>query len=115
MLTAGGFEDLLRALGPVAIVAMDGDQVATLADTSRVALGFDFRNASADETSNETACGTHGASAGQRCHDRPSGNQRADAGDRQRSNADEPPEDATRGSPGASTCCGAFGRLGVDF
>src|SRR4029079_16871545 len=50
---AGGFQDLLCALDPLAVVAVDRDQVPALADASGVSLRLDLRDPRANQTADQ--------------------------------------------------------------
>src|SRR5687767_680271 len=70
VLAASRLEDLLRLLGPLAVVTVDRQEVRALAHAPGIALRFHLRDASADQAANETASGSGSTSAGQCSHNR---------------------------------------------
>src|SRR5262245_14320030 len=98
---AGRFEDFLRALGPLAIVAVHRDEIRAFADPPGIAFRFDLGDAGADQSSDETTGRARGASAGERRDDRSGRDERADSGNGDRADADQPTQYAADRRTGA--------------
>jgi len=112
---AGSAEDLLRAIGPLPIVAVDRTQNVPAADAAYVPLGLDFGHSDADERANQSACGPARAHACERGHYRPRCQQRSDPWNRQQAHTRKPAEHAADCTARHRAGDAALGRLAVHF
>jgi len=72
-----------------------------------------LRNPDTNERADQAPCCARRAYAGQRRHDGPRGDERTNAGDGERADADQPSEHSTDDGAGTRAGGGAFGSLGV--
>ena len=82
-------------------------------DLAFVLLGFELRNAHADQGAADSTDGGADRRAAERGHDRARGHERPEARDGERADTDEPAQSAAEHASGARSRRGPFGRLGV--
>src|SRR5712671_4112632 len=94
VLRSGFLQYFLGSLDPLGIVAVHGEKESSFFDPAFVTLGFEFWNAHTDQGSRNPADHSTRAGAGERSHDRTSGDQRPDSRNCERTNSSQPSQSA---------------------
>src|SRR5579875_495544 len=95
ILRAGDFQDFLRALDPIRIIAVDRQQDAAAPYPTLVAFRLVFGDAHSRKRAGYAADRSTYAEAGKRRHDRSCGNEGPDSGNRQSADANQPSQGAS--------------------
>src|ERR1017187_3951649 len=101
-------ENILRLLDPLGVVAMNGNQNATLSDAPVIADRFIFGDTHTDEGSHESSDRASSTHTGQRRHDRCRRDERAEAWNGQRPDSNQ---EAQRTADDATRTCSRTGAL----
>src|ERR1700688_2664818 len=94
---------------------MHGKQNTAFFYASFISLGFVFRDAHSDERACKAADNSARTRARKSCHDRAGGDERTEAWNRQRSDADKPAQSPANHRSGSCSGGGPFGGLGGLF
>src|SRR6266851_2261507 len=113
VLCSGLLQDFLGSLDPLGIVTVHGEKDSSLFDSAFVAFCFILGNAHANQGSSYAADYSAGAGTSERGHDWTSGNQRADSGNRQRTDSGQPPQASADYRTRSCSSGGSLWRLGA--
>src|SRR5579864_8214353 len=94
ILSPGMFQNLLRAPSPLRVIAVNGDQDATIFNPAFVAFGLVFWNSHSNQSSTDTANRAPDARSRQRLHNRTSGNEGPEPRHLEGSDAEQPAQGA---------------------
>ena len=112
-LSTSALENFFRPFDFVGSVGVNGKQDAAILHSALVTLRFVFRNAHADKRSGETAHGSAYTRARECGYYRTGCDERPQARNRERPNARQPSQTASKYRSGAGACGCTLGRLGV--
>src|SRR5450759_5798230 len=102
-------EDLLGFIHFLAVVGMDVNEHVALADLALVLLGFVLGDPQTNERTGDTTGRRTDSCTGQSRHDGTCSDERTDAGDRERADANQPAQPAAQHAAGSRSSRSAFG------